>query len=264
MLHRSSFRNVCLGLILAGVAGASPLHAAEPSREELLQRLRQVRATLADDSSPARDRVEEAIVRLDRTIALLRGDSETSGPLGGAGGPSVLSKSVRDPSGRNMDDAVFGMPGVPDWGAGHFRQMQQMREMMDRMMEDQLRFFDDSPGAALPGGAMVSPSADIAEENGSYVVRVDLPGADKEKIRVEVRGRMLSITGERTEEMRQEGADGHVIRQERRVGTFRRTIPLPGPVDESKVSAKYENGVLAVTLPKAGDASGAGQTIPVN
>lgn len=250
-------RRFLFATILATLAAGA---AAEPTREELLQQLKEVRATLADDKTVATDRVELAIAALDKTIGSLKeSDSTTSSSPGG----SILSKSVQDRAGRNMDDNFFGMPGIPDWGANHFQQMQQMREMMDRMMEDQIRQFDNSAGVPRTGAGLVSPNADITEEGDNYVVRIDLPGADKDKIEVEVHGRMLRVSGERNQEIREEGADGHVVRQERRVGSFQRTIPLPGPVKDDKVQAKYENGVLKVTLPKSGDADKDGRTVTV-
>ena len=250
-------RSLSFAFAIALAAGVS----AEPSREELLKQLKDIRTTLADDKTGSTDRVELAIAALDRTIGSLKEDDASTSA--GTSGGSILSKSVQDRAGKNMDDDFFGVPGMPSWGTNNLQQMQQMREMMDRMMEDQVRQFDKNATGGLVAPGAVSPNADITEDGDNYVVRIDVPGADKGKIKVDVHGRVLRVSGERNEEVREEGADGHVIRQERRVGSFQRSIPLPGTVKDDKVQAKYENGVLVITLPKSGDSDADSHTITV-
>lgn len=81
-------------------------------------------------------------------------------------------------------------------------------------------------------------------DNGSYVVRAELPGLDPEKdITVTVEGNELSITAERTAQ-RHEGAH-----TEFSYGSFARTVRLPGGVDVNAITARYDAGILEVTVP---------------
>ena len=95
-------------------------------------------------------------------------------------------------------------------------------------------------------------SMDVADHGEEYVVTADLPGFEKEDIDVSLREDQLTIRAEHAEE-REEGdeGDGQYLRKERRHQSTRRSVTLPGEVDEQGVSAQYRNGVLTVTLPKA-------------
>ena len=132
---------------------------------------------------------------------------------------------------------------------------------MMRMMEESFGCGVPATGLRGPPGDAFLPHTDIAEENGNYVVTMDLPGADKSKINVNVRDRVLTISGESSSETEKKDGD-RFIRHERRSGQFQRIVPLPGPVDADKVQAKHENGILTVTIPKAKDNS-IDKSIPV-
>lgn len=83
-------------------------------------------------------------------------------------------------------------------------------------------------------------------DNGRYVVRADLPGVDPEKdIEVNLEGDLLTIHGERREE---EHDKGH---SEVRYGSFTRTVRLPKDADPNDVTARYDSGVLVVSMPMA-------------
>lgn len=92
------------------------------------------------------------------------------------------------------------------------------------------------------------PSVDMEEKNNSYIVRVDIPGLDKDKIELTVRGEILTIQGVR--ETSNQEQSGSYYTQERSYGSFSRSLRLPGPVDDANVKADYQNGVLTITLPK--------------
>jgi HSP20 family protein len=96
-----------------------------------------------------------------------------------------------------------------------------------------------------------APQMDVKDQNGEYIVRFDIPGADKSKITVNVDDRQLTVKGSTDETIEKKDGD-RVLRQERRSGQFERSITLPGPVEADKITARYENGVLVVTAPKAG------------
>lgn len=90
---------------------------------------------------------------------------------------------------------------------------------------------------------------DVAERGDEYVVTADLPGFDADDIDVELDEDTLSIEAERETERETETEQYH--RRERRREAVRRSVRLPGAVDDERVSASHSNGVLTVRLPKA-------------
>lgn len=106
------------------------------------------------------------------------------------------------------------------------------------------RFWSENgePGALIP-------AMDLSETDGSLQVRIDLPGIEAKEIDVQVRNSHLQVTGEHKEEKEEKGKSFHRI--ERHSGKISRSILLPCAVDESNIDAKFQNGVLTVTLPKA-------------
>lgn len=92
------------------------------------------------------------------------------------------------------------------------------------------------------------PDIDVSETDDEIVVRMDIPGMDKEDIRVAMSGDFLTVSGERKEE--KEKKQKHFFSMERRLGTFERTIPIPAAVNDKKVNAEYKSGVLVIHLPR--------------
>lgn len=95
-----------------------------------------------------------------------------------------------------------------------------------------------------------NPHLDLIEEEGRYVLEVDLPGVRQEDIKVDIEGRRLVISGKR--EIVKETAGPRFRQRERYHGTFRRTVELPQAVDRERISARLEEGILHVELPKKG------------
>ena len=93
------------------------------------------------------------------------------------------------------------------------------------------------------------PEANLAETDKAVEVTVELPGMKPEEVKVEMKGDQVWITGEKKEEKEEKGKTFH--RVERRAGMFRRIFTLPVEVFHDKVEAKFTNGVLRITLPKA-------------
>jgi HSP20 family protein len=91
------------------------------------------------------------------------------------------------------------------------------------------------------------PHIEVQQRPDKLVVRADMPGLRPEDVNVTVDHGVLTISGERREEHREE-REGF-IRSEVSYGTFFRTIPLPEAADENRVSANFRNGVLEVTVP---------------
>jgi HSP20 family protein len=96
------------------------------------------------------------------------------------------------------------------------------------------------------------PPVDVYEDKDNLLVKAELPGLKKEDISISLDNGNLTLSGERKQEEKHEGAD--VYRSERWVGRFHRTVNLPCRVDAEKIKASYSEGVLTVTLPKAEDA----------
>ena len=93
-----------------------------------------------------------------------------------------------------------------------------------------------------------SPAFDIRETKDQFIFEAALPGLSKKDIDVALRDGVLTISGEREE--RQVNEDETVHTTELRYGKFSRSFTLPGEVNEQEVTAKYANGILAVSLNK--------------
>jgi HSP20 family protein len=90
---------------------------------------------------------------------------------------------------------------------------------------------------------------DLSENDKNYSVRAEIPGARKEDIKVQVDGNRVSISAE-TKQDKEEKKGDKVIASECYRGTSYRSFTLDSDVDESKADARYENGILELTLPK--------------
>lgn len=116
-----------------------------------------------------------------------------------------------------------------------------------RNIDDLFREFSMLPGSR--GGESAPPIVmDVAETDQNYVVKAEIPGVKKEDIKVEISGNQVSVSAEVKQE--KETGSGGMIRSERYYGQQYRSFTLPQEVDDSKAEAKYENGVLQLTLPK--------------
>ena len=96
------------------------------------------------------------------------------------------------------------------------------------------------------------PNTDVTETEDSVVVTAELPGTDPDQIHVDLAEGILTIKGEKKGE--KEEKDAHHYYQERYAGSFLRSFSLPCPVLAEGTEAKFEKGVLTVTLPKAPEA----------
>lgn len=91
---------------------------------------------------------------------------------------------------------------------------------------------------------------DIRDTGGSFVLEAELPGFKKEDISLDLKDGILTITASHDESTEEKDEKGNYIRRERRYGSFQRSFDVSG-IDETAITAAYENGVLALTLPKA-------------
>ena len=93
---------------------------------------------------------------------------------------------------------------------------------------------------------------DISESDTAYTVAVDLPGVDKKDIDIDFKDNALTISAKRDSFSDESDAKGNLLSSERSYGRFTRQYQFP-IVDKDKISAKYEAGVLTVTLPKTAE-----------
>lgn len=124
----------------------------------------------------------------------------------------------------------------------------------ERMHEEIDRLFDEfMPQLASPREAEFRPgllaTVDVSETEDAVEVMADLPGIEQKDINLSLRNGSLFIRGERKHEAEEKRKNYY--RAERSYGAFSRSIPLPCEVDENKVDARFENGVLTVRLPKS-------------
>ena len=108
-------------------------------------------------------------------------------------------------------------------------------------------------------GLTVTPAIDIVEKEKAFEVTAEIPGLDAKNVEVQLSDDVLTIKGEKQEEKEEKTKDRYV--SERRYGSFRRSLQVPGSVDASKIEANFKNGVLTVTMPKSPEAQK--KTIPV-
>jgi HSP20 family protein len=109
-----------------------------------------------------------------------------------------------------------------------------------RMMDELLR--TSGNGSRVTG---FSPPIDVHETDDEYLVQVDLPGVKSEDVNVEVNDNVLSISGSRVP-----WDTGNKQMVERPYGSFARTLTLPRGVDTDAIQAAYQDGVLALRIPK--------------
>jgi len=93
----------------------------------------------------------------------------------------------------------------------------------------------------------VAPMASVAEETDGYVLRVEMPGVNKEGLEISLEDNELTIIGRRS----LPAIDGTLVHHESRRESFQRTFELDPSIDGNKIGAKIEQGILTVTLPKA-------------
>jgi HSP20 family protein len=112
-------------------------------------------------------------------------------------------------------------------------------------------FRDFSPSAWRGADNVPRMRMDVSENEKEYVVKAEIPGVQKEDIKVAINGSQVSLTAEIKEE-KSAGDTGKsgALRSERYYGQLHRSFTLPQEVDDDQAEARYENGVLHLLLPK--------------
>ena len=108
------------------------------------------------------------------------------------------------------------------------------------------RFFNES--LARTGGSAFRPKVDVIENETSFEVQLAVPGLNKEDFKIEVNDNYLTVSGERKFTNEKKEKNFHSI--ETNYGSFSRSFTLPDNADGSKISAKYDSGILELVIPK--------------
>ena len=128
----------------------------------------------------------------------------------------------------------------------------------DAGLEDFVRGFMKPLREAREGAAPIK--VDVIETGAAYVVRADLPGVAKDDIQVTVEGNQVTIAAAVAREPAAKD-DERVLRRERHAGSVHRSFVLPVEIDEASSNAKYEDGVLELTLTKRAESQARKLTI---
>lgn len=160
---------------------------------------------------------------------------------------SVTSKPLTTPNSSTTDPFAFATG--QDWDP--FKQIQQMENEMNQVFGNMRSQLQTRPGfGAFDDSFKLSPSVDVKEEADKIIVTADIPGSNEANINVTVENQQLTIDASTKKSAEQKDAD-RIIRSERFIGQFERSIPLPDPVIASKMKTSYKDGVLTIILPRA-------------
>jgi len=126
-----------------------------------------------------------------------------------------------------------------------FRDLVTLRERMNRLFEDMAVSRGEEKDLATSSWA---PAVDIYETENEVVLTAEIPGIEEKDIEIKVEDNTLTLKGERKFEKETKEENYHRI--ERAYGSFFRSFTLPTYVDQDKVEAEHENGVLKIHMPK--------------
>jgi HSP20 family protein len=147
-----------------------------------------------------------------------------------------------------------------------------LREEMDRLFDNFWRGFgmgrpvrrmaEPQPlGRFMTSLGMAIPDIDIVEAEKEYRIVAELPGMSQGDVDLSVSGDVLTIKGEKKEQKEEKGENYHL--SERRFGSFQRSLQLPQGIDRDKIEARFDKGVLTVTLSKTAEAAARRQKIDI-
>jgi len=153
---------------------------------------------------------------------------------------------------------------------GYTGGMQRYRDPFTELRSEMDRMFDTflnrgmmararQPGGML--GAFADPDIDIHETGNDLVIEAELPGIDEKDVQIKFQDGILSVRGEKRSQREQKDRQTHL--SERSYGSFERSFRLPESVDDSKISASFDKGVLRIVAPKRPEATRAERNIPI-
>jgi HSP20 family protein len=153
------------------------------------------------------------------------------------------STSEQQSIARRRENYPWGEP----FHASPFALMRRFTEEMDRAFGAGFGPWPLFGGAGGAGETAWSPAIEVRERNGNLEITAELPGMNKEDVKVECTSDDIVIQGEKRRETQSD--EGGFHRSERVYGRFYRQIPLPDGADASKAKAEFKNGVLQVQVP---------------
>lgn len=151
--------------------------------------------------------------------------------------------------------------GKMDAASDPLKEIDDIHKNFNRVIEETRRRVRNYQQA----GKSFEPDADFVEQGDSYSLKVDLPGMKKDQINVEATDSSIAISGERKTERRVGTPDqkGGTYQYERSSGSFYRRLSLPADADTGAITAKYENGVLELTIPKLRSAAAGNKKVAI-
>jgi len=126
----------------------------------------------------------------------------------------------------------------------------QLHSEMDRLFGNAMRDFPSMLGRGWDwpeiSAVELMPSLDIKDTDANYLISIEIPGVAKENVDIRVDGNILTISGEKQQEKKDDKENYHCI--ERRYGSFERTLTLPQDADTDNIDANFKDGVLNVAI----------------
>jgi HSP20 family protein len=129
-----------------------------------------------------------------------------------------------------------------------FRELEDMHNRLVSFFNRRLPLLEEFPEAEELTLAAWTPRVDIVEDDKEYLINVELPGVKKDEVKVSVKDRVLSISGERKSEKEEKGRKYR--RTERTYGAYVRSFTLPEDASGEKLKADFGDGILKVHIPK--------------
>lgn len=139
-----------------------------------------------------------------------------------------------------------------------------LHDQMQTLFDDVARQFGMPQWPHAGAGVspdLFRPSVDIKENDKNYTLHLDMPGVNKDDVQVEVEGDALVVRGEKREEKDDSDDDYQVV--ERHYGAFQRILDLPDDADPEDLKARFDNGVLTITIARRPDKVGNARRIEV-
>ncbi len=138
----------------------------------------------------------------------------------------------------------------------------RMNRSFDGLMNELFNELPVSFGKAMREDVLQFPPVNIVEKADHYHIQLAAPGMDKADFNVKVDGNVLTISAEKKEEQKNE--TDKMIRKEFSYKSFKRSFTLDEKIDAANISAKYENGVLHLGLPKKEEVKNAAKEIVIH
>jgi HSP20 family protein len=136
-----------------------------------------------------------------------------------------------------------------------------MNKTFDGLMNELFHEFPVSFGKSLREDVLHFPPVNIVEKAGAYHIELAAPGMDKADFNVKLDGKILTISSEKTAEKKLE--DEKMIRKEFSYKSFKRSFTVDEKIDGTNISAKYENGILKLELPKKEEVKNSAKEISI-